>query len=130
MLRYLERETAVICSRKLFYNCIQFPSLATLLILLRRSRYFRRKRCSLIGLRQNQKRQKMLIFDTICTTLSSPLSVLFYQTTWSEFFQIVFIKGLGPSQKKWIELFYFNATTANFWALLNNLVWIFGKSLY
>ena len=26
---YLEIETVVICSRKLFYNCIHFPSLAS-----------------------------------------------------------------------------------------------------
>ena len=26
--------------------------------------------------------------------------------------------------------FYFRAATANFWALLNDLVWIFGKNLY
>ena len=103
-------------------NCIQFQSLAALLIMLRRSRYFRRKKCPLIGLRQNQKRQKMLIFDTICTTLSSPLSVLFYQTTWSEFFQRVSFKQPGPSQKKWIVLFYFRAAMANLWSLLNNLV--------
>ena len=42
----------------------------------------------------------------------------------------MFIKPPGPSQKKLIVLFYFRAATANFWALLNNLVWIFGKSLY
>ena len=29
-----------------------------------------------------------------------------------------------------IVLFYFRAATANFWALLNNLVWIFRKRLY
>ena len=35
-------------------------------------------------------------------------------------------KQPGPSQKKWIVLFYYlRAATANFWALLNNLVWIF-----
>ena len=27
-------------------------------------------------------------------------------------------------------LFYFRAATANFWALLNDLVWIFPKSIY
>ena len=57
-------------------------------------------------------------------TLSSLLSLLFYETTWSEFFQKVSIKRPGPSQKKSIVLFYFRATTANFWSLLNNLVWI------
>ena len=48
----------------------------------------------------------------------------------SEFSQKVSIKQPGPSQKKLIILFYFRAATANFWSLLNNLVWIFGKSLY
>ena len=38
-------------------------------------------------------------------------------------------KQPGSSQKKSIILFYFRAATANFWSLLNNLVWIFGKSL-
>ena len=60
-------------------------------------------------------------------TLRSLLSILFYQTAWSEFFQKVSIKQPGPSQKKLILLFYFRAATANFWSLLNNLVWIFGK---
>ena len=41
-----------------------------------------------------------------------------------------FKKFLGPSQKKSIVLFDFRAATANFWSPLNNLVWIFGKSLY
>ena len=68
--------------------------------------------------------------EALLRTLSSLLSVLFYQTTWSEFFQKVSIKRPGPSQKKSIVLFYFRAATANFWSLLNNLVWIFGKSLY
>ena len=63
-------------------------------------------------------------------TLSSLLSVLFYQTTSSEFFQKVSIKQPGTSQKKLIILFYFRAAMANFLSLLNNLVWIFGKSLY
>ena len=48
-------------------------------------------------------------------------------TTWFEFFQKVSIKRPGPSQKKSIVLLYFRAATANFWALLNDLVWIFGK---
>ena len=43
--------------------------------------------------------------------------------TWSEFFQYVYIKRPGPSQKKSIELFYFWAATANFWSLLNDQVW-------
>ena len=37
------------------------------------------------------------------------------------------MKRPGPSQKKSIVLFYFRATTANIWSLLNDLVWIFGK---
>ena len=37
---------------------------------------------------------------TCFCTLRSLLSVLFYQTTWSEFFQKVSIKRPGPSQKK------------------------------
>ena len=52
------------------------------------------------------------------------LSVLFYQTTWSEFFQKVSIKQPGSSQKK---IDYFRAATANYWSLLNDLVWMFGK---
>ena len=63
-------------------------------------------------------------------TLRSLLSILFYQTAWSEFFQKVSIKQPGPSQKKLILLFYFRAATANFWSLLNNLVWIFGEVSY
>ena len=38
------------------------------------------------------------------TTLRSQLSVMFYQTTWSEFFQKVFIKQQGPFHKKIIVL--------------------------
>ena len=63
----------------------------------------------------------------ILSTLRSLLSVLFYYMTWSEIFQKVSIKRPGPSQKKMIILFYFRATAANFWSLLNNLVWIFEK---
>ena len=63
-------------------------------------------------------------------TLSSLLSVLFYQTTWSEFFQKVSIKLPGPSHIKMIVPDFFRAATANFWALLNNLFCIFGDSLY
>ena len=55
-------------------------------------------------------------------TLRSLVSVLFYQTTWSEFFQKVSIKWPGPSQKKSIVLFYFRAARANFWSLLSDLV--------
>ena len=33
----------------------------------------------------------------------------------------------GSSQKQLIVLFHFRAAMANFCALLNNLVWIFGK---
>ena len=62
-------------------------------------------------------------------TLCTLLSVLFYQTTWSDFFQKVSIKRPGPS-KKMIELFYFWAAMVNFWALSNDLVWIFWKRLY
>ena len=58
------------------------------------------------------------------STLRSLLSVLFYQTTWSEFFQIVSIKRPGPSQKKSIVLFYLLTCLLS---LLSNLVWIFGK---
>ena len=43
------------------------------------------------------------------------------------FFHKVSIKRPGPSQKKSILLFHCRATTANLWALLNHLVWIFGK---
>ena len=67
------------------------------------------------------------LFFTLTITLRSLLSVLFYQTTLSEFFQKVSIKRKGPSQKKSIVLFYFRAATANFWSLLNDLVWIFKK---
>ena len=49
---------------------------------------------------------------------------------WSEFFQKVSIIRPGLSQKKSIILFYFRAATANFWAPLNYLVWINGKSLF
>ena len=62
-------------------------------------------------------------------TLRSLLSVLFYQMTWSEFFQKVSIKQRGPFQKKLIARFHFRAATANFWSLLYELAWIFGKSL-
>ena len=34
------------------------------------------------------------------------------------------------SEKKSIIRFYLTAAMANFWYLLNNLVWKFGKSLY
>ena len=47
-----------------------------------------------------------------------------------KFFGHSTIKRPGPSQKKLIVLFYFRAAMANFWALLNNLVWKFRKSLY
>ena len=47
--------------------------------------------------------------------------------TWSEFFQKVSIKRPGPSQKKMIVPFHFRAAKANFWSLLKDLVWIFGK---
>ena len=47
-------------------------------------------------------------------TLRFLLSVLFYQTTWSEFLQKVSIKQPGLSQKKMILLSYFRAATANF----------------
>ena len=61
-------------------------------------------------------------------TLRPLLSVLFYLTTWSEFFKkSLSIKRTGPSQKKLIVLFYFRAATANFWSLLNNLVWSLKK---
>ena len=63
-------------------------------------------------------------------TLRSLVSVLFYQTTWSEFLPKVSIKPTGPSQKKSIVLFYFSAARANFWSLLKDIVGIFGKSLY
>ena len=66
----------------------------------------------------------------IVTTVSSLLSVLFYNATWSEVFQKVSMKQPGPSQKQLIVLFYFRAATANFWALVNDLVWIFGKNLH
>ena len=62
-------------------------------------------------------------------TLRSLSSVLFYQMTWSEFFQKVSIKQRGPFQKKLIARFHFRAATANFWSLLYELAWIFGKSL-
>ena len=62
-------------------------------------------------------------------TLWSLLSVLFYWTPWSDFFQKFSIKRPGPSQKKWIVLSNFRATTANFWFLLNDMVCMFGKSL-
>ena len=67
---------------------------------------------------------------TMSLKIRDLLSDLFHQTTWSEFFQKVSIKWPGPSQKKMILLFYFRVTTANFWSLLNNLVWIFRKNLY
>ena len=63
-------------------------------------------------------------------TLSTLLSVLFYQTTWSEFFKKYLLNDQVHLKKKMIILFYFRAAIANFWALLNNLVWIFGKCLY
>ena len=49
--------------------------------------------------------------------------------TWSEFFLKVSIKQPGPSQKKMIVLFDFRDARANFWSLLNDLIWIFGKKI-
>ena len=62
----------------------------------------------------------------ICVLLF--LQALYYSSSF-EFFQKVSIKQLGPSQKKSIVLFYFRAAMAIFWSLLNNLVWMLGKSL-
>ena len=44
--------------------------------------------------------------------------------------QKISIKHRAPSQKKSIVQFHFRAATANIWALLKCLIWIFGKSLY
>ena len=57
-------------------------------------------------------------FEEAYSKLSIKRPVL--RTTWFEFFQQVSIKQPSPSQKK----------TDNFWAQLNDLVWIIRKRLY
>ena len=57
------------------------------------------------------------IVSLLCT-LKSLLSVLFYQTTWSDFFQKVSIKRLGPSQKNqlsWLIYVLAKLTVSSKW---------------
>ena len=69
-------------------------------------------------MKQNFTYKFIKILEMFLPTLKSLLSVLFYQTTWFEFFQRDSIKRPGPSQF-YVEL------QKNVLFLLNDLVYFF-----